>query len=91
MHVRRIALLGLLALFATPSSTAIPLDRTSSLLEMGRTAPGAHNMTQLLSGRHGTQRFACVQPPSACESNSDCTCSSCCGDLAGVHVCQPTC
>jgi hypothetical protein len=33
----------------------------------------------------------CVQPPSPCSQNSDCSCSSCCGDLSGIHVCQPTC
>lgn len=31
--------------------------------------------------------FACVQIPSACTSNSDCSCSGCC---AG-RICQPSC
>jgi hypothetical protein len=35
--------------------------------------------------------LACVQPPKSCSANSDCTCSQCCGDLAGIHVCQPSC
>ena len=33
----------------------------------------------------------CAQPPIHCESNDECTCSHCCGDLAGIHLCQPTC
>jgi hypothetical protein len=35
--------------------------------------------------------LACTQLPIGCSSNGDCTCSNCCGDLAGVHVCQPSC
>jgi hypothetical protein len=79
MHVRtRIAFLALLILFAIPSSGATRLDKTSGFLE---------------SGHYGTQRFACVQPPNACSSNSDCTCSGCCAQLGegGPQVCQPTC
>ena len=33
----------------------------------------------------------CTQLPIRCSANSDCTCSKCCGDMAGVHVCQPSC
>jgi hypothetical protein len=39
----------------------------------------------------GTIMLACTQLPVSCSSNSDCTCSSCCGDMAGVHICQPNC
>jgi len=39
----------------------------------------------------GTVMLACTQLPVSCSSNSDCTCSSCCGDMAGVHLCQPSC
>jgi hypothetical protein len=39
----------------------------------------------------GTIMLACTQLPVSCSSNSDCTCSSCCGDMAGVHICQPSC
>ena len=37
--------------------------------------------------------LACTQPPSSCESNSDCTCSGCCATLGegGPKVCQPSC
>jgi hypothetical protein len=93
MHVRtRVAFLALLILFAIPSSGATPLDNIG-FLEIGRMASTAHNMTKLPSAREGTQRFACVQPPNACSSNSDCTCSGCCAQLGegGPQVCQPTC
>jgi hypothetical protein len=42
---------------------------------------------------HAPTRLACVQPPNACTSNSDCTCSNCCAQLGegGPQVCQPTC
>lgn len=35
----------------------------------------------------------CVQLPIRCTSNSDCTCSRCCGQLGegGPKVCQPSC
>ncbi len=35
--------------------------------------------------------LACVQPPIACTKHSDCTCSGCCGDMDGIHLCQPSC
>ena len=35
--------------------------------------------------------LACTQLPIRCSSNSDCTCSSCCGSMGGVNVCQPSC
>lgn len=38
-------------------------------------------------------QFACVQPPNACSSGSDCSCSGCCAQLGdgGPSVCQPSC
>ncbi len=38
-------------------------------------------------------KFVCVQLPTACSSNSDCTCSGCCGQLGegGPKLCQPNC
>ena len=39
----------------------------------------------------GIIMLACTQLPVSCSSNSDCTCSNCCGDMAGVHLCQPSC
>ena len=39
----------------------------------------------------GTIMLACVQPPSSCSSNSDCTCSNCCTKFGPVYVCQPSC
>ena len=48
--------------------------------------------TQIDSAKSdGTIMLACTQLPVSCSSNSDCTCSSCCGDMAGVHICQPSC
>lgn len=48
--------------------------------------------TQIDSAKpDGTIMLACTQLPVSCSSNSDCTCSSCCGDMAGVHICQPSC
>ncbi len=35
--------------------------------------------------------LACVQPPSRCSSNSDCSCSNCCTKFGAVYVCQPSC
>jgi hypothetical protein len=40
---------------------------------------------------HAAKRVACVQPPSACSSNSDCTCSNCCAQFGDQQVCQPSC
>jgi hypothetical protein len=40
---------------------------------------------------HAAKRLACVQPPSACSSNSDCTCSNCCAQFGDQQVCQPSC
>jgi hypothetical protein len=36
---------------------------------------------------------ACVQLPVKCNSNRDCTCSGCCGQLGegGPRLCQPSC
>jgi hypothetical protein len=36
---------------------------------------------------------ACVQLPINCNSNSDCKCSGCCGQLGdgGPRLCQPSC
>ncbi len=34
---------------------------------------------------------ACVQPPITCTSNSDCTCSGCCGQFGNGGICQPSC
>ena len=40
----------------------------------------------------GNSQFACVQLPVQCTSNSDCTCSSCCGEWSGNSgICQPSC
>lgn len=36
-------------------------------------------------------QIACTQTPTSCSQNSDCSCSGCCGSLAGVGVCQPSC
>ena len=42
--------------------------------------------------RSDLPRFACVQLPVKCGSNSDCTCSSCCGQWSGSSgICQPSC
>ncbi len=39
----------------------------------------------------GTLTLACVQPPTACSSNSDCSCSRCCASWSGRGICQPSC
>ncbi|MCC2111927.1 MAG: hypothetical protein KDJ16_07830 [Hyphomicrobiales bacterium] len=42
--------------------------------------------------REDFQRLACVQLPVKCTSNSDCSCSSCCGQWSGTSgICQPSC
>lgn len=41
-----------------------------------------------------TKKLNCVQLPTACTANSDCTCSNCCGTWDGTGksgICQPTC
>jgi len=40
---------------------------------------------------HPAKHLACVQPPSACSSNSDCSCSNCCAQFGDQQVCQPSC
>jgi hypothetical protein len=45
----------------------------------------------VLPSSQALKRFACVQPPSACSSNSDCTCSNCCAQFGDQQVCQPSC
>lgn len=55
-------------------------------------APGGKPANRIQSDRQpGSVILHCTQLPVNCSSNSDCTCSGCCGDMAGVHVCQPSC
>jgi len=97
--------LGLLAVFmlvATASGNANAESCVTSCL--GKDAvclqqclnpaetPQAEVSTKIESAKSGDNiMLACTQLPVSCSSNSDCTCSSCCGDMAGVHLCQPNC
>src|SRR4029079_10670716 len=53
---------------------------------LGETYHGA-----ALPSRPANKHLACVQPPSVCSSNSDCTCSNCCAQFGDQQVCQPSC
>lgn len=77
----------------SPDLTANPVAQTSQLQPVSRTewlrspvrSQGQDRRSDLL-------RFACVQLPVKCSSNSDCTCSSCCGQWSGSSgICQPSC
>ena len=83
--MRQSAFLVLMVLFAITSSEATSLDKIGL-----RNAPAAHTMQMTVPPKN--QRFACVQPPSSCSSNNDCTCSGCCATLGegGRQLCQPT-
>lgn len=88
-----IAGFGLLALLAVPSTQAIPLE-SWSLMQGSGVLPGlARHQTPWTKRAPAGPQFACVQPPNACTSNDDCTCSGCCAQLGegGPQVCQPTC
>jgi len=84
--------LALLMLFACAAlgivvaPASVGANNAASVLDHFRHGPQ-------LAVSHAPQRFACVQPPSSCSSNSDCTCSNCCAQLGegGPQVCQPTC
>jgi len=71
-----------------------------TLTMRAKPADGATSITRhrslksdLRPGLDGSWRNAgCVQLPSACTSNSDCSCSGCCGAWSGNSgICQPSC
>jgi hypothetical protein len=88
-----IAVFGLLALLAVPSTQAIPLENSSLMQGAGVLTGLARHQTPWTQRAPAGAQFACVQPPNSCSSNSDCTCSNCCAQLGegGPQVCQPTC
>lgn len=71
----------------TPAGRARLRTRREIAVEFARTAAFVALATALST----KVALACVQPPKRCSANSDCTCSQCCGDLAGIQVCQPSC
>jgi len=70
----------------------VTLDSSRKAPVLGALSPDLtqRNQSALASPGEGMV-LACTQLPISCSSNSDCTCSNCCGDLAGVGVCQPNC
>ncbi len=57
---------------------------TMTVASLSQTA----QITRAPSVRKGETKLICVQPPSVCGANSDCSCSRCCSSW---RVCQPTC
>lgn len=53
---------------------------------------GAQSLVPGQPGRSGARFAGCVQLPTKCSGNSDCSCSSCCGQWSGSSgICQPSC
>ncbi len=73
------------AMIANPPSAAKMLALLSQPVPATLVAPGR---TQGATNAQQAPRLACVQVPSACSSNSDCSCSRCCSSW---RVCQPSC
>ena len=70
----------------------VTLDSSPSAPVTGGLGPDLTMRNQsVVPGSQDPIVLACTQLPTSCSSNSDCTCSNCCGDLAGIGVCQPNC
>ena len=88
----------ILALFAVAAVVCIasatqaesPVPTAASVLS-NYSMPYAPAYSARATFMKGNLRFACVQPPTACSSNSDCSCSGCCASWSGRGICQPSC
>ena len=77
-----------------PDATRAPRDGSgtpSSRRDFALAFARAALFAALATAISARAAFACTQLPKSCSSNDDCECSKCCGDLAGVNVCQPSC
>lgn len=74
-----------------PASIRTSVHSTMPRRRFFRTFAKAFAFAAIATAVSTRAALACVQPPIACTQNSDCTCSGCCGDMGGIHLCQPSC
>ena len=90
-HVIAFALRASLPAPRAPEKPPAPAGSVRSRREIALEFARAAAFIALATAISSKAALACTQLPKACSANDDCECSKCCGDLSGIHVCQPSC